>query len=325
MYLEPMYVNMINFKKKHRGKVVGILGGSWFIGPAVFAAVYSVAFSSSQNVGGNFVFMAVVMVVTNLLAAIFMKDYSRLVEDDMNEDCNLVLDTTDNESTVSYSPAVDDDVTGFDLCTKLDFHIMSWAFFLSGSVQTLLMGNVAVFLKSYEMEYLLTPLLISGPMTAAVTKITSGFVSDYFANTLPRSAYISVGSLLQTILLFFCISYAKNAGLFVITILITYLCNALFFSLFPALLSELFGTKYFSRNWGSLILVFSLFSLGLLAMFGAVYDKNVESGQTCYGQKCFCYTFIISSILSLVSFILISCMVWREKHWRTTQYNNMFS
>ena len=79
MYLTAVPVNMVNFKSRHRGKVVALTGASWFCGPGVFSAVYSSSFGKRNDINGFFVTLCIIMFVVNLLAAIFVKDYSHLV------------------------------------------------------------------------------------------------------------------------------------------------------------------------------------------------------------------------------------------------------
>ena len=110
-----------------------------------------------------------------------------------------------------------------------------------------------------------------------------------------------------------------SAPLFVATVVFMYIANALYFCLIPALVSEMFGMRFFSRNFGGLVFVMALITLGLMAIFGVLYDQQAGGMLKCFGQKCFRSSLVISSVLSFLALILVCVIVWREKRWRTTR------
>ena len=69
--------------------------------------------------------------------------------------------------------------------------------------------------------------------------------------------------------------------------------------------SEFFGTRYFGRNWGSMMLGVAFGGLGLSKVFGALYDLEITTeGQTdCFGLHCFRWNFVILAVLSFCSCI----------------------
>ncbi len=327
MYLAPMTINMNNFKAKHRGKIVGITGASWWAGPASFALIRGTFFSRTQNIGGYFAFTAALFVVVNILAILLVKYYPEESEGNDSVQLELNGNVQAGESNTLMSPSLFETPgygvakTGIQLLRSVDFHLIAWSYLLLGSVQLMFINNVTVYLKSYNMQALTLPLTISGPLLASMSMFVSGAITDVFMLTVPRSVFLVVGDVIQTLLIAACISKGNNFALFVITTLVIYTNNGFCYGITPTLISEYFGMKYFSRNWGGLVLAYALLSWLFLAEYGYRYDNIRRIDQvSCYGHQCFQESYVIAATASFIGTLLTVVFAWREKTSIQTRY-----
>jgi len=84
----------------------------------------------------------------------------------------------------------------------------------------------------------------------------------------------------------------------------------------PPLLVESFGIKYFPRNWGTVLIGRSLMVLISQGLFGIFYDIELEEEhRICRGMHCFSASFVISTLLTIVSLVLLIGYIYvnREK------------
>ena len=326
MYIAPMTINMVNFKPKHRGKIVGLTGACWWTGPALFSLMYGTLFSGTQNIRDYFLTCAVIFLVVNIISIFCVKYYpvsldgteDHSLEDNTQVDANPIGSVNSEHSTLVSSPTEEapPDVTGIDLLRSVDFHLIAWCFLLVSSIQIMFINNVSVYLKSYKMDKLITTLTVSGPLVAAMCKFLSGCLSDELLRFLPRASYLAIVTVCQTVLLTACISKGDNMVVFITTTYVVYASNGVYYGLIPTLISEYFGMKYFSRNWGGLILVYALLGWAFLAEFGYVYDHHIPDHDTttCYGNHCFRESYVIAAATTFIGTLLVLVLMWRERN-----------
>ncbi len=327
MFLVPLTISMANVKAKYRGRIVGLVNTFYWLGSSLFAHIYEVFFEASQNVRGYFLTCSVIYLGANMLSLIFVKYYIPSSED--NEQSLYDFDNTPESESHENTPIIDrsnlpihdvtykvsEDLTGLQLLKSIDFHLIALSFLLLNSIEAMFIVNLTAYLYSYKHVSTSGPLLIIGPLVAAFFSLMCGLISDIFVPTIPRSLYLLIISILQTILLSMCITSGSNMVLFSVTTLTMYAGNGSYFSLTPLLISEYFGQKYFSHNWGGLMLSFALLGWFFETIFGLIYDNHVklEDRRICYGQECFTGSFIMATVVSFVGTVLGLILVWREK------------
>ena len=129
-------------------------------------------------------------------------------------------------------------------------------------------------------------------------------------------------SFLQTAVLTLCIFKGDNFPVLLLATLGIGIPNGATWCLTPVMTSELFGTRYFGRNWGSMMLGVAFVGLGLQKTFGVLYDLEITTkGQTdCFGLHCFRWSFVILAVLSFCSCVfyvgLLERMLQRRREKR---------
>ncbi|XP_061188394.1 uncharacterized protein LOC133196538 [Saccostrea echinata] len=310
-YMTPLSINMGNFHPKHRGKIVGIMDASFSAGPAIFAAIYGTLFvqghvtdEENQDLKGFYLLNIICALVVGALSLIFVKrisydldiEVTRIINNDSNDDHDPI--------TVEFKEMFPREITGIKLLKRFDFHYLSWACFICAGLQLMFQNNLGTYLKSYGLESYTTLFTTLNPIAAIASKFFAGFMSDAIMRWVPRSAVLLSFNILQTVDLGLCIFFANNFALFFITDLVIGFANGAVWCLTPTMISEFYGMKNFSRNWGFIMLGNAVGGLVLQEAFGVLYDINTRSTNQCYGLHCFTWSFIIIAVSSLCATIL---------------------
>lgn len=342
-YMAAMMTNVVNFSVAHRGKVVGILDASFSGGPALMALIYGEFFiqghdqdEEHQDLRGFYLLSAICFIVINLLGVLFLGVYRQtetlefgsssraaLVNNEAGGDAEGPDDVTKPTDARELNPDVaTEEVTGLKLLRLFDFHYLAWAFIMCASLQLVFQVNITTFLKSSHLEShntLLTTLSFASGLAA---KFLFGFTSDMIVHRVPRAAIILGTTAVQTVILTLCIFKADSFAMLLLATLGVGIPNGATWCLTPVMTSELFGTRYFGRNWGTMMLGVAFGGLALQKIFGALYDMEItDPGSTdCYGLKCFRWSFLILAVLSLCSCILyVGLLERRLQHRKWTR------
>ena len=111
------------------------------------------------------------------------------------------------------------------------------------------------------------------PIAGIVSGLFVGFLSDAIFNKVPRVAVILVFNVPQAICMGLSIFLSDNIAVFAITNLFTSFANGVIYTLTPAMISEFYGMKYFSRNlWG----IYARRRLWWLGFVGNIWSTPIE-------------------------------------------------
>ncbi|CAH1773488.1 unnamed protein product [Owenia fusiformis] len=213
------------------------------------------------------------------------------------------LDSNYDDIVIVESQA---DMTGLSLIKDIDFQYIFWVMVFCAGLQLVFQTNIAVFLRSFNLEHLSTTFTILIPVIQTVSKFLIGFFSDILVNSVPRSVFLIVSNIVQTVILAICIFYGNTYTLLLIASIVVGWANGAVWCLSPTMLSEYFGVKYFARNWGWMMVGNGLGGFGLQKLFGIIYDSNINvaGGVTdCYGLRCFTWSYIMMAVLSFCSVV----------------------
>ena len=222
---------------------------------------------------------------------------------------------------------VEEDETANTWCDKLgisqfvlsSFQLITWAFFFGASVQFMYLINIGTYIHSYKMPGFGSYMTIVSPICGAVFTFASGVVSDRTITCTSRITYVLFGTGIQTLFFFLSINWGDNYYIFIITSLVVYSNNGIYWSIVPALVSEYFGIKHFTRNWGLLIMCNAFLSLGTCGAFAAFYDaKSIKNSSGCLGLPCFSDSYMIGAFASLISTVLFALLRVVENKQRKT-------
>ena len=324
-YMAVFPVMVRNFSMNQRGRIIGIMDAFFSLGPAIFAAIYGAVFvqghiydEENQNLWGFFLFSALAFVIIFTLGMIFVRPIS-CEETDMSENSHLI--TPQASSVLSQTepevPRKAIDLTGCALFRNTDFHLILWPFIMCTSVQLMFINNIPAYLTAFRNESYNTLLTVLSPVIQVLTKLTVGTLSDLTLSKVPRITYLLICNATQTVFLILCIFFVNDVILFLFATIAVSIAVGGAWSLNPAMLGDMFGTRYFGRNWGWLILGLSVGGLVLQAAYGVLYDAQVNTNKQCYGKHCFFWSFIIAVILSLVSVLLNSRLLYVKLRHKT--------
>ncbi len=79
----------------------------------------------------------------------------------------------------------------------------------------------------------------------------------------------------------------------------------MYFALHATIISQHFGMKHFSRNWGTAMLSFALIGWIIKALFKVLVDYEVEK------KASHTLTFLVISVFTFVATILAAILVYR--------------
>lgn len=309
MYMASMQANISNFRRKHRGKVVGILEASFSSAPVYI--VYGIWFGrghvsdeENQDLKGFYLAVTICFAVTGLLGVLFLKEYP--VESEEIEFTKMTdFSEDDNEAKHGDVPDGQVDVTGVKLLKNFNFHFLFWATVFCLGFQLTFGTNITTFLKSYDLEEYSSLLTIIFTIFTVLAKFFIGALSDALLRKVPRIALLFGLNILQTITMIICIFFSNHLPVIIIALLVTALSSGALWCLTPTIFSEYYGTKHFSRNWSMVIFGNAASGFILLRIFGWIYDSSISYvGQTvCFGLKCFTWSFATLAVLSACSCI----------------------
>ncbi|GMP22542.1 hypothetical protein CsSME_00000518 [Camellia sinensis var. sinensis] len=157
-------------------------------------------------------------------------------------------------------------------------------------------------------------------------RVVAGFVSEIFL-----TKYKFPRPLMLTLILFLsCLAFNVPSGLYIASIIIGFCFGAQWPLLF-AIISEVFGLKYYSTlyNFGSVASPIGLYILNV-KVTGHLYDKEAErqgairkagQGLNCVGVDCFKLSFIIITAVTVLGALVSVLLVIRtRKFYRSDIY-----
>lgn len=333
LYMASLTTNINNFNPKHRGKVVGILDASFSAGPALIALIYGVAFKhghekdeQNQDLKGFYLMSACLFGIIAFLGILLLRDYP------YSEDDSFSDGPPDDSEGGTGNDARDNqvyggkDVTGFALLKNFNFHFLFWAYIFCAGLQLMFQNNITVYLKSYDLEHYSTLFTTLNPIFGVLSKFFAGFLSDaILPYGVPRIAILFGFNIFQTIVMIVCIFWSNQLAVLVIALIGIGMPNGALWCLTPTMLSEFYGTKYFGRNWGTVICGNAFGGLLIQTVFGKTYDAAIGyvGRKYCYGLKCFTWSFTMAAVLSGCATLFNSAVLESEirKHKHNRRYN----
>ena len=291
------------------------MSGISMFGELLPILIYKKCFEITKNIGGYWLMMAIINCVICLLGAFTLKDYSHLVAKSENTEKSSLNPSRDKDTG--------EEIHGKSLFTRFDFHIFCWAHILTVTFHHTIMLNLMVMLSSYDMVNLSLTVMTVLPLFGAIMRFVLGGISDYFIDTIPRTMFICLATWAQAVTIFPLLVYGGSFSIIISCFSALYVCNALYFSLFPTVLSEMYGKKSFSINWGIVLVGNALINLPVLYIFGFFYDKSTMADESsCMGSGCFTVILMFGGVVSSVAAIFISIIVYYEFRWRRDSISN---
>ena len=295
----------------------------FFSGVALFSTIYKIVFGERQDIRGYAIFLICMNVLVNIVAMVILKKIP-LNEDKLNQACDDQNDGNGERTNPEKKKLLQEDKSlkliyygEYNLCQAVktqDFHWIIWPCVMAQSVAFTYAFSLPVYLKSFDLLSLETPLLLVGPMLGLCSKLASGILSDLTLSKCPRVVYLIIilscqilGMLLNTFI-------GDMAIVVIINTICQFITVAAAMVMTPIILSDCYGTTYFPSIWGTFN-VFAGFACFIMSYtMGALYDREVPAEEeSCYGLKCFRIIFIISTLLCTVSLIMLLVFYKRQR------------
>ena len=329
-YMAALTTGIANFDAKYRGTVIGLLDAFFSAGPAIMAAIYGgcyvnghVTDEENQNLGGFLLLSATLFAIVNALGIAFLATYPAHVTETsatgntengvpyLGEDDSVPIIP---ENVICAKGEISRDLTGFALCKNIDFQFLTWVMVFCAGLQLMFQANITTYLKSFNLERFSTVFTIIVPMSQTIFKLTNGALSDIIIDRVPRALLLLITNVLQTLILAVCIFFADQFTVLLISTLVIGMANGTLYCLTPTILSEFFGTKYFARNWGWILLSNGIGGLLFQQVYGALYDVSItkEGATDCYGLRCFTWSFVMAAVVSFCAVVLNVGVVERQ-------------
>ncbi len=227
------------------------LQGCFWLGAALWAAVYGGVFSATDDVGGYFLMMTGVVGVSNLVAMATLSsqppEYSHVSEQELS-----ILATTPPEDTQdSVAPEYIDDMKGLRIFKNLDYHLIVWPFVICAGIELTFIFNLTTFLRSFRIEGQNVLLTVIGPLMGSASKVYNGLVSDWTGRRVPRATYLLLANGLQLLALVLFAVAGDRLVVVVLATLLVYNANGANMSVVPSIIGELLPDSVFTFFTGS--------------------------------------------------------------------------
>ena len=296
-----------------------------FSGVAIFSMLYQQAFGLA-HISSYALLCTCLVVFANVVAIIMLKVISHKGDVD-NTKANIVDGNADeaegNSNKGEKKKLIEDrkkllivyygEYNLSNAMKTIDFHLFLWPCIFSTSIAFMYSFSLPVFLKSFDLSHLKSLLISLGSILAGLCKMSSGLVSDLTLTCCPRLLYLFILLVLQTLSLFLCIFVGDQTVVVIFTVLVQFVALGIFMVMLPMIMCDWYGVSHYASVWGAVMVLVGLGNMGMSNLMGALYDSETADGSnTCYGLKCFRITFIISTLLSVVSLMSLLVLYKRQ-------------
>ena len=300
--------NVMNFDKKHTGKIVGTLNAFFAGSPSAFATIYYNLFTkgdtrntANQDFRGFMLMMAICFTVVNLLDLVFVyrirtsysqplivvEQTSSVLSDDQHNSLNNDVNAH-HDDDVELEREPEESIPLLKLLSNINFVLLLVIFTGAATVSLVFGVNVTTVSKSMQLDHYNEWLTVISPCSNAVFSISIGFFSDYFKERIPRLQIIVGGCVAFALCTLLVVTLPNSIAALAVASLFCGVGIAFLFSMTPTLLKERFGIRNFGRNWGLALMCFAAMGMPSQILFGAMYDAHVmdKSHHDCFGSKC---------------------------------------
>ena len=263
--------------------------------------------------------------MSNIIGVVFLKKipteagtkYQEMTEDNKEELMNSEQKEKLNLFGNSQEPLMVNyhgELTLYQAAKTTDFHLLFWACVIANSISFTYTFNLLVYLRSFKLEDFKTTLLVTGTVTAALSKMILGITADKTLKKLPRVVYYIIMVSLLTLVTFLSCFIGDKDFIVVLTTMISFFGTAISMSFVPLIVCDTFGTTHHSAILGAIYLGTGLGNVLISVLMGALYDLEIEDGSnTCYGLKCFRKIFIIDTFLCLAALVMLGFLYKRTR------------
>jgi MFS family permease len=229
---------------------------------------------------------------------------------------------------VQYAPGKYGDIRGLPVLKTADFWLLFAVVFCCTGVGLTWINIVGNVVKSYKITAIpASGYVISLSLANAAGRILFGLLTDLKIVALPP-VYLLLPCLAMLIVTHALLIWMTNYAVLLFVTIITGLSYGGSFAVMPVIINKYYGDKNYGSNLGLLILAVALGSMGMGAVSGALYDKEAliqhsassavrhltsgASSQLCFGLDCFRWTFVMTTVVSVIGIVIAAFLLRRE-------------
>ncbi|CAH1791430.1 unnamed protein product [Owenia fusiformis] len=352
IYTASGVVNCKNFDRKHTGKILGLLQAVFGISPAIFSALYGGLFvqghiedAENQKLAEFLLMLAVLSVCINTFGVVMLEtlpevtaayDIGQLELIDTNENKIAERNTLQNvtlynrsdemnETTpiagkkISNQPIVEE-MKWWQISKTPQFYSILFICIITGGTGGTLTNNITTLVKSAQVHINAIAFTVTIPILASIGRLIGGAVQDYISQKwpdIPKSSTllfpVTLTCISQIVLVFFnqCFAGLMSASAMAV------MAFAFFYVQVYTITVDLFGMKYFAQNTGLMTVGHAVGMVLFQKLFALNYETYSPPGsQTCYGELCTQWFFVLTSILCFFAIVLNFCLMKIERDKR---------
>ena len=232
-------------------------------------------------------------------------------------------DNSMSRESVSSTGSQDSDMTpsravsSRELLRDPVFIFMGLACVITIGLVSMDLNNLLVFTVSLDMTKYSEVLPYLAVVIGLIGKMSIGYISDVTINKVQRATYILIMSVINTGLYALCIFFLSNVFVLIINPILVTTGSVVMFSLTPTILSERFGSRSFAKAWGIIYFGTAVSGFFFQNMLGWIYDAHIKdrsTDTTCYGQKCFSWSFAVAAVMTGAATALVAIfMIFKRR------------
>ncbi|CAH1785647.1 unnamed protein product [Owenia fusiformis] len=352
IYTASAVVNCKNFDRKHIGKILGLLQAVFGISPAIFSALYEGVFvqghiedAENQKLAEFLLMLAVLSACINTFGVVMLKTLPDVTAEhnialselpNINENELAGRKTLENvtlynrsdemnETTpiagkkISNQPIVEE-MKWWQISKTPPFYSILFICIITGGTGGTLTNNITTVAKSAQVHINAIAFTVTIPILASIGRLIGGAVQDYISQKwpdIPKSSTllfpVTLMCISQIVLVFFnqCFAGLMSASA------MAAVAFAFFYVQVTIIIVDLFGMKYFAQNLGFMMVGHGIGIFLFQKLFALNYETYSPPGsQTCYGELCMRWFFVLTSILCFFAIVLNFCLVKIERDKR---------
>ena len=294
----------------------------------MYSTIYKIGFGETGNIAAFTVFLMCMILLVNIAAIVLLKKIPPNEDiDEKKETCEDSKSRKENTINQEKDKLVQaekrlkplkivyhGEYNLYQAMKTQDFHWIVWSCVMSQGVAFAYSYNIPVFLESFELLSLQTPLLMAGPIMGAFSKMAFGLLSDLTLTRCSRIVYLIAILSSQTLGMLLSNFVGNQTAIVVLNTVVQFVALAGVMAMAPIILSDFYGTTHFPSVWGTFNIFAGLSSFVLSFSMGAFYDlETADDDDTCHGPKCFRVIFLISSVLCIISLTMLLVLYKREQ------------
>ncbi|KAK3104792.1 hypothetical protein FSP39_010277, partial [Pinctada imbricata] len=322
VFTTVLTTNIKNFAPKNRSKIVGLLGAVYAGSPSIISVIYYQTLQQSQasdSFGSAMMLFAMCFGCVCLFYIIFLRLDTKSIQSGSEE--ILISSVEDQMSsremkTFNTFEREEDEVqASVGVSVKQLFSDKRYWLILCISgfisvVGTTFRNHLTVITKSVGLSQFDESIVIIIPISDIIACILIGVISDSMRERVPRIYILLLACVSFTVCPILAMIWGNIYWVLCIATVLSGIGTGIFWTIFPAVVSEMFHVNNLGRNWGIAMSLTSLLRWAAQETFGALYDNNTpkdsiycESGIACVRSGLF--ILVISGVLSLVLSVIL--------------------